>query len=453
MNSAPANLIETAAALRRGSLTVPDLLHRCRQNIARLNDKLNAVITLTQDAESTALRLEEELRGGRDYGPLHGIPLLVKDNIDVEGLPTTVASPIFAAAPAAARDAAVIEGLRRAGAIILGKTNMDEFAAHVSGRTSCWGPTVNPWHMSRHCSPGGSSSGSAAAVAAGMCCAALGTDTGGSIRLPAGWCGLFGLRPSWGLLPMRGIYPRAASMDVPGLLTVSAADMQLLLRAMLQGDPPAAPLPERPRLGVMRALVRQEAAKAQAAIADRYEASIERWAALGCEVTDVDFPLLVEDGIGGIVDSLRSHEFHRDVRGDVEGSPARNRMHAIPAADYAAGRDMPPEVHAAAETGRRELGEATQAFFTREKLCALLLPTAFLTAPRLDAPNATYREARLLMNLFSMTGNPVLVYPGGLVDGMPCGMQLVGQPGSDACLLELAERYERRYRPFAAPEC
>ena len=114
---------------------------------------------------------------------------------------------------------------------------------------------------------------------------------------------------------------------------------------------------------------------------------------------------------------------------------------------------MPPEVHAAAETGRRELGEATQAFFTREKLCALLLPTAFLTAPRLDAPNATYREARLLMNLFSMTGNPVLVYPGGFVDGMPCGMQLVGQPGSDACLLELAERYERRYRPFAAPEC
>lgn len=185
MNSAPANLIELAAALREGGLTIPDLLHRCRQNIARLNDKINAVITLTPDVESTAERLEEALRNGGDCGPLHGIPLLVKDNIDVEGLPTTVASPIFASAPVAARDADIIAGLRRAGAIILGKTNMDEFAAHVSGRTSCWGPTVNPWHMSRLCSPGGSSSGSAAALAAGMCRAALGTDTDGSIRLPA----------------------------------------------------------------------------------------------------------------------------------------------------------------------------------------------------------------------------------------------------------------------------
>lgn len=451
MSSAPANLIELAAALREGSLTIPDLLHGCRERIARLNDKLNAVIALTPDVEGTAERLEEELRTGRDLGPLHGIPLLVKDNIDVEGLPTTVASPIFAAAPAAARDADIIAGLRRAGAIILGKTNMDEFAAHVSGRTSCWGPTVNPWQMARHCSPGGSSSGSAAALAAGMCRAALGTDTGGSIRLPAGWCGLFGLRPSWGLLPMRGIYPRAASMDVPGLLTTAAADMPLLLRAMLQGDPPDAPLPPRPRLGIMRALVRREAAKGQPAIADRYEESIERWTALGCEMVDVTFAPLVDDEVGGIVDSLRRHDFHRDVRKDVENSPARNRMHAIPAADYAAGREMPAAAHAAAEAERQELSAATQAFFSRENLCALLLPTAFMTAPRLDAPDADYRDARLLMNLFSMTGNPVLVYPGGLVDDMPCGMQLVGPVRCDARLLALAMRYEQHYQPFTAP--
>ena len=149
-----------AEQLRQGSLTIPDLLWRCRRRIADPNGRLNAVITLAPDAEAQAEQREEELRTGKDRGLLHGIPLLVKDNIDVAGMPSTVASPIFASALPAAADAAVIAGLREAGAIILGKTNMDEFAAHVSGRTSCWGPTVNPWHMSRNCSPGGSSSGS-----------------------------------------------------------------------------------------------------------------------------------------------------------------------------------------------------------------------------------------------------------------------------------------------------
>lgn len=128
-----------AEQLRQGSLTIPDLLWRCRRRIADLNGQLNAVITLAPDAEAQAEQREEELRTGKDRGLLHGIPLLVKDNIDVAGMPSTVASPIFASALPAAADAAVIAGLREAGAIILGKTNMDEFAAHVSGRTSCWG--------------------------------------------------------------------------------------------------------------------------------------------------------------------------------------------------------------------------------------------------------------------------------------------------------------------------
>lgn len=446
---------DVAEQLRQGSLTIPDVLWQCRRRIADLNDKLNAVITLAPDVEAQAEEREAELRSGRDRGPLHGIPLLVKDNIDVAGLPSTVASPVFASASPVAADAAVIAALREAGAIILGKTNMDEFAAHVSGRTSCWGPTVNPWHMSRNCSPGGSSSGSAAAAAAGMCLAALGTDTGGSVRLPAAWCGLFGLRPSWGLLPMQGIYPRAASMDVPGIFARSAGDMRLLLRAMLRDALPPVSLPERPRVGIMSRIVRRQAGHLEG-VSDCYEEAVERWTGLGCTLVEVDFPLLTDEEVGSVVDRLRSHEFYRDVNRDVEPSPARKRMNAIPAADYAAGRDMPAEQVKAAQTRRQELAEATRLFFAGENLDALLLPAAYMTAPRLDAPAETYGKARLLMNLFSITGNPVLVYPGGRIDGMPFGMQLVGPVRTDARLIELAARFERQYRPFslapAAPE-
>ena len=439
-----------AEQLRQGSLTIPDLLWRCRRRIADLNDRLNAVVTLAPDVEAQAEQREEELRTGKDRGPLHGIPLLVKDNIDVAGMPSTVASPIFASALPAATDAAVIAGLREAGAIILGKTNMDEFAAHVSGRTSCWGPTVNPWHMSRNCSPGGSSSGSAAAAAAGMCLAALGTDTGGSVRLPAAWCGLFGLRPSWGLLPMRGIYPRAASMDVPGVFTRSPGDMIPLLRAMLGSDLPPLSRTGKPRVGIMSRLIRQLAGSLDG-VNECYEEAVERWTGLGCTLVEVDFPLLTDAEVGSVVDRLRSYEFYRDVSKDVETSPARKRMNAVPAADYAAGRDLPDSLLQAAQNRRRELAEATQSFFAGEDLDALLLPAALMTAPRLDAPAEVYGKARLLMNLFSITGNPVLVYPGGSIDGMPFGMQLVGPVRTEARLIELAGLYEGQFHPFAAP--
>ena len=446
-----ASLYDLAAQLRAGSLGIQDLVRSCLERIDALNGTLNAVVTLDREATIKARELEEELRGGKDRGLLHGMPLLVKDNIDVAGLPTSVASPLFANAAPASADADVIAGLRKAGAIILGKTNMDELAAHVSGRTSCWGPTLNPWHPDRRCSPGGSSSGSAAAVAAGLCVAALGTDTGGSIRLPAGWCGLFGLRPSWGLFSAKGLYPRAASMDTPGILTTAATDMAPLLRAMLQADLPAATLADRPRIGVMRRLVRQLAGT-QPAIADCYEATLAHWSELGCELVEVEFLLLTAEDVGDVVDTIRSFEFHRDIRADVENNPAKARMHAVPAADYAAGRDTPAERIAAAQAKRQAVTTATQAFFAEQRLDALLLPTALMTAPRLDDPAETYKRARLLMNLFSITGNPTLVYPGGRVDGMPCGMQLIGRVRADAQLLALAEAYDRRFQPFCPPD-
>lgn len=189
------SISEAQAAMRSGKLSSVELVRRCLDRHRRYNGALNATLCLVRGALDQAAQCDADARRGRFQGRLHGIPLVVKDNIDVKGMPTTVASALFAQASPCVRDARAVEKLRGEGAIILAKTNMDEFAAHVSGRTSHWGPSVNPWRMEEGFSPGGSSSGTAAAVAAGFCWGGLGTDTGGSVRLPAAWCGLCGIAP------------------------------------------------------------------------------------------------------------------------------------------------------------------------------------------------------------------------------------------------------------------
>ena len=180
-------ITQAAAALRAGELTSAALVRHALEAVRLHDGTLNAMLHVSASALEEAERCDAEAAQGSFRGPLHGIPLVIKDNIDVRGLPTTVASPLFTHAAPAKADAVAVARLRAAGAVIFGKTNLDELAAHVSGRTSCFGPTVNPWHPERRLSPGGSSSGTAAAVAAGYCPGALGTDTGGPIRLPTGW--------------------------------------------------------------------------------------------------------------------------------------------------------------------------------------------------------------------------------------------------------------------------
>lgn len=191
------------------------------------------------------------------------------------------------------------------GAVIFGKTNLDELAAHVSGRTSCFGPTVNPWHPERRLSPGGSSSGTAAAVAAGYCPGGLGTDTGGSIRLPAGWCGLYGIRSTQGQSDISGIYPRAASLDTVGAMARSARDIDLLLQIL--ADPPlrdtlraSAPI-RYLRIGVFPELVR---AKGSPEVIEAYAEAVGRWEEFG-ECIPVGLPLLDDPAV---VDSVSKHK-------------------------------------------------------------------------------------------------------------------------------------------------
>ena len=202
--------------------------------IARLDAKLNAFLTVTADrALAEAAAAEREIAAGRSRGPLHGVPMALKDLFDTAGVRTTAGSKILAE-NVPARDAAVVERLRAAGLVLLGKTNLHEFAFGTTTNNPHYGPCRNPWDLER--SPGGSSGGSGAALAAGLCAVSLGTDTGGSIRIPAGACGVVGLKPTLGRVSRRGVTPLAWSFDTVGPMARTVEDAALLLNAIAGPD-------------------------------------------------------------------------------------------------------------------------------------------------------------------------------------------------------------------------
>src|SRR5215470_1999407 len=216
--------------IRNSSLCSIELTQNCADRIERLNPTLNAFITVTAgSALEQARTADTEMVVGKYRGPLHGIPVALKDMIDVASVKTTAGSrQLLDHGPR--EDAAVVTQLKQAGAVILGKTNLQEFAFGGSGLNSAFGPSRNPWNPARI--TGGSSSGSAAAVAAGMCVAALGTDTAGSVRDPAALCGIVGHRPSAGVLSTQGIIPLRKSFDTAGPMTRTVEDAWLLLSAL-----------------------------------------------------------------------------------------------------------------------------------------------------------------------------------------------------------------------------
>lgn len=228
------SISEAADLLRRRKVSPVDLTRACLERIQRLNPTLNAFITVTSElAMAQAREAETEIQHGKWRGPLHGIPIGLKDLIDTAGVKTTCASAVFADRVPAA-DADVVQRLKRAGAVLLGKQNMQEFAYGGTSVPSHYGPVHNPWDLTRIA--GGSSGGSAAAVAAGMCFGALGSDTGGSIREPAAFCGIVGIKATYGRVSTRGVIPLSWSLDHIGPLCRSVTDTALLLEAIAGYD-------------------------------------------------------------------------------------------------------------------------------------------------------------------------------------------------------------------------
>src|SRR3954454_23470506 len=225
----PATLTLTSASelLRAKAISSVELTRACLARIERFNGPLNAFITVTADqALATARDMDAALRRGEWHGPLHGIPIALKDNIDTAGIRTTAGSELFKDR-VPPDDADVVVRLRRAGAIVIGKTNLHEFAYGGSSSVSYFGPVRNPWALDRV--PGGSSGGSAAAVAADLCFASLGTDTAGSVRMPASYCGVVGLKPTYGRVSNRGAVPLSWTLDHVGLLCRTVRDTALML--------------------------------------------------------------------------------------------------------------------------------------------------------------------------------------------------------------------------------
>ena len=228
------SLTEASARIRNGSVAPSQLLAACLDRIGVYNPKLNAYITVSREhALEQARQLDSEQKAGRLRGPLHGIPIALKDNIDTAGIRTTAASAVFDDR-VPQEDAEVARRLKAAGAILTGKVNLHEFANGGTSATSYFGPVRNPWALDRN--PGGSSGGSAAAVSAGMCFGALGTDTGGSIRTPASFCSIVGLKPTYGLVSIRGIIPLVMSLDHCGPMTRTVEDAAVMLNVLAGYD-------------------------------------------------------------------------------------------------------------------------------------------------------------------------------------------------------------------------
>jgi 2-dehydropantoate 2-reductase len=365
-------------------------------------------------------------------GPLHGMPVAVKDNIDVRGIVTTNSSTV-GVPPPAPDDAPVVARLRAAGAELFCKTNLLEYAA--GSVNPAYGMTFNPLDESR--TSGGSSSGSTALVAAGVCDFALGTDTGGSIRIPAAYCGIVGLKPTYGLVPVEGVFPLSHSCDHVGTLTRTVPQAAALLGVLAGGRRYELGAVGRLRLGVLRRQL--DDAEVVPAVRVRVTEAIERLGAAGLQIGDVDLPELdlVDDSLGAII--LReAWEVHRDLferYGDGYGPGTRALLELGSKVDDASYR--------AGLADRDRIAAGFAALF--EEFDVLAGPTVAYAAPAEDPPVGTPEgdlEGRFT-GPYNLAGNPAVSLPCGAAEGdLPAGLQLAAAVGADELLLSVARLYE-----------
>ncbi|MDM4767925.1 amidase [Pelomonas sp. SE-A7] len=457
------------------------------QEIDRRGPRLASVIELNPEALAQARQLDAERRKGRLRGPLHGLPVLLKDNIATGDKMCTSAGSLALAGLKARRDAYLVQRLREAGAVILGKTNLSEWANFRSTRSSSgWssrgGQTLNPHALTR--SPSGSSSGSGAAVAAGLCVFAVGTETDGSIVSPANRCGIVGLKPTLGLVSRDGVIPIAASQDTPGPMARSVADAALLLQALAGRDARDAATAAAPELPDYRAALRTDALKGARIGVVRnarpplpqvgvlFEAALQVLREQGAELVEgLQIPnrakYLETEGIclhHEFKDGLPRYlaEFQPDAPfRDLAELIAWNQQHADRAMPYFAqelfltaqskGDLQSAEYREALATNQRYARtEGLDALFAEHRLDAVVSPTGD-PACRIDHLLGDYGGGSTLTGPFAVAGYPHITVPMGQVSGMPVGLSLGTLAWQEAKLLGLAHAYEQASRHYRAP--
>ena len=440
-----------ARAIAAGELSPVELMKALLARIARLDPKLNVFIRLDGDAAMAAARAAEaEIASGRSRGPLHGVPVGIKDIIDVAGLPTTCHSKLLIDNVAAA-DAVCVSHLRGAGAIVLGKLSTHEFAIGGPSFDLPWPPARNPWNPDHH--PGGSSSGSGSGVAAGLFPMALGSDTGGSVRNPASACGIVGLKPTYGLVSRRGVFPLSFTLDHVGPLTRTVTDNALMLDVIAGHDPldpGSAAVPsgryasglERGVRGMRIGFIRhfhETDVPADPEVAAGLEQAARTLQSLGAQISDVRLPTLGEFGaVNRVILQSEAWAIHgpwlRERPGDY-GRLARRRLLPgafISAGDYVQAARRRLEMIAAVEAALREVDVL---------LCASAMDPPSRIEDAAETERTYPRQAR---TPFNVTGHPALAMMAGLSsDGLPLSLQLVGRNFAEATLFQVARAWER----------
>jgi len=442
---------EAARAIAARELSPVALMEALLERIGHLDPKLNVFIRLDGDAALDAARAAEvEIASGHQRGPLHGVPVGIKDIIDVSGLPTTCHSKLLID-NIASTDAVCVSRLRGAGAIVLGKLSTHEFAIGGPSFDLPWPPARNPWNTNHH--PGGSSSGSGSGLAAGLFPMAVGSDTGGSVRNPASACGIVGLKPTYGLVSRRGVFPLSFTLDHVGPMTRTVADNALMLeviagRDLLDPGSVAAPAGHYSsglqlgvrglRIGFIRHFHEQDM-PADPEVTAALEHVARTLQTLGAEIRDVGLPTLGEfAAVNRVILQSEAWAIHgpwlRERARDY-GRLARRRLMSgafLSAGDYVKAGRRRLEMIAAVESALREVD--------------VLLCASSMDPPcRIDDPETVERTyPRQARTPFNVTGHPALAMMSGLSSGgLPLSVQFVGRYFAEATLFQVAREWER----------
>jgi len=464
-----ASVAEIGKLFRTNKLSPVELTRFLLDRIASLNPKINAYLTVDETGAIKAAKLagaafsqKARGKGRQDISPLHGIPISLKDNIHLAGVRTTAGSKILREF-VPSHDAPVVAALKNAGAVILGKTNLHEFAYGVTTVNPHYGPTRNPWDLQRI--SGGSSGGSAAALAAGLCYGSIGTDTGGSIRVPASLCGVVGLKPGIGRVSTDGVIPLSTTLDFVGPLARTVQDAALLFSAISaktkkerfrRSAPPSSPRKRRPRLGIPKEFFFDVLSPEVNA---SFEASLRILERQGAKLVKVSVPLLTEtEDAGNQIAWAEATRYHQQegwypARAADYGEDVRTRLEMgmnVSAISYLNALEL-----------RKKFITAYHSVLQSETLDAFVVPTTPISAPLIGEDETIlngkkYPTRALLLRLnrpANLGGVPAISVPCGFSPtGLPIGIQFLGSVNGEALLLEIASKLESALRKPPYPQ-